>query len=442
MFPKQDLKWREFTEITKDFFYSKDLACAAIENGFMIRARKIFPTEFLMTLIFGFYSKEEPTITTYHRLYRSLVGEDKKVVYSSFYDRFNENTLKFVDACLNDLIDKHSYGTNAQLKGYLQTFKDVLIKDNTIVRVHEFLADKYPATRKRRVAAGIKIAVLLSVKCNTPLSVTFHPENTNDSKTLKIGSWVKDTLLLMDRGFFKYDTFAKIDSFGGSYITRLKLNTKAEVLSVSVDIPENIRNKAIGKDFRELLELTKPYGHNIDGTVKVSYLKGEQKKKKSSLNLRFIAIYNADTEDYHTYFTNIPASELGGSDVAALYAARWDIENLFRELKSENLLGRIESKNEYITEIFIRIPIMRLLITRKLFAAARNMLEAKMVLRLKKRLWSIVFAENSKRILTNLMKEKRGRRINEPWFEIWDTIMSGSISGHLMRMTHTSLLYI
>ena len=70
--------------------------------------------------------------------------------------------------------------------------------------------------------------------------------------------------------------------------------------------------------------------------------------------------------------------------MASLYAARWDIENFFREAKSENLLGRLKSKNDAITEIFIRIPIIRLIISRELFGLAHRILDTSMVIRLKK----------------------------------------------------------
>lgn len=431
-----------FTQELANMVSFERIARMAVESGFIIRSRKIFPVEFLLTLTFGFYSKEEPSISKFHRLYNSLVDNENQVVYSSFYERFSKEALKFVEMCLDNYISIQMDCVNSELKGYLQTFKDVLIKDNTIVRVHSYLADKYPATRTRRISAGIKVSVLLSVVCNGPRSVKLFPEKTNDAKTLTIGSWMKDMLLLMDRGFFKYASFAKIDSFGGSYVTRLKSNTKAEMVSVSMDVPEDLREKIPGLDIHDALELVKPYKLDIDARVVVSYFTDGKKKSKSALNMRFIAVYNEETDGYHTYFTNIPENDLPGRDVAGLYAARWDIENLFRELKSENLLGRLKSRNDYITEIFIRIPLIRLIISRKLFGVARGILNFSEVNRLKKRLWSIVLAENVRRILCNLMKQKRKLRITDPWCEIWETVLSGSISAHVNRKTHTDNLYL
>ena len=95
----------------------QEIASAAVESGFIIRSRKIFPIEFLFTLIFGFFSKEEPTLSKFHRLYNSLVDEKKQVVYSSFYERFSNEALIFIDKCLENYILKQMNGVNSDLKG-------------------------------------------------------------------------------------------------------------------------------------------------------------------------------------------------------------------------------------------------------------------------------------------------------------------------------------
>lgn len=116
-----------------------------------------------------------------------------------------------------------------------------------------------------------------------------------------------------------------------------------------------MRKKRIGQDIQKTIEIVRSHKLDIDAKVTVRYLSSGEKKVKNTLDFRFIAVYNERTDEYHTHFTNIPEEELDGRDVASLYAARWDIENLFRETKSENLLGRLKSKNDVITEIFIRI---------------------------------------------------------------------------------------
>ena len=79
-----------------------------------------------------------------------------------------------------------------------------MIQDSTIIGLHEKLADIWPATRSRIVAAGVKVEVLTSAIASGPKSVALFSENTNELKTLKIGPWIKDRILLIDLGFYKY----------------------------------------------------------------------------------------------------------------------------------------------------------------------------------------------------------------------------------------------
>jgi hypothetical protein len=41
------------------------------------------------------------------------------------------------------------------LKDKLVGFEDLVIQDSTIIRLHEKLADKWPAARTKKVAAGL-----------------------------------------------------------------------------------------------------------------------------------------------------------------------------------------------------------------------------------------------------------------------------------------------
>jgi hypothetical protein len=269
-----------------------EIASATVTCGFIQRSRKISPVEFLLTLIFGFFSKEEPSIAKHHRLYNSLVDDSRKVCYSSFYGRFSADALTFIDTILSTVLVKQMQGASIELKGYLRTFQDILIKDNTIIRVSSYLNEKYPATRSQRVAAGIKVSLLLSVVRNGPHSVAFFAEKTNDLKTLTIGPWVKDRLLLIDRGFFKFALFAAIDAFQGRFVTRIKANTNATIVSLTLDTPEHLRHQLLGTDIQQAMAVLKPYQQDIDALVTIPCDGKKRNRKNTVLQVRFIALYN------------------------------------------------------------------------------------------------------------------------------------------------------
>jgi len=61
-----------------------------------------------------------------------------------------------------------------------------------------------------------------------------------------------------------------------------------------------------------------------------------------------VAVFNEDEEKYHVYLTNFAKDVLEAEDVAKLYGARWDIELIFKELKSRYALDVVNTKNTQI----------------------------------------------------------------------------------------------
>ena len=82
-------------------------------------------------------------------------------------------------------------------------------------------------------AAGIKVSCVVSAVADGVKSVKLFPERTSEIKTLRIGPWVKDRILLIDLGFFKYAIFDKIDKFHGCFVSRLKSNTNPTIVTLN-----------------------------------------------------------------------------------------------------------------------------------------------------------------------------------------------------------------
>ena len=72
---------------------------------------------------------------------------------------------------------------------------------------------------------------------------------------------------------------------------------------------------------------------------------------------RLIAIYNQDDEKYHVYITNISDELLTAKDIADLYRGRWEIELVFKELKSKYQLDIVETTNEQVIKGGFRFSI-------------------------------------------------------------------------------------
>ena len=143
----------------------------------------------------------------------------------------------------------------------------------------------------------------------------------------------------------------------------------------------------------------------FDVNVEVSFdrrsYRGES--KRDSKIFRLVAIYNPDSDEHHFYLTNISPEILNASEIASVYAARWEVELIFKELKSRYELDHITTKSPYAIEALIWISILTLLVSRKVYSVVRKLNpDAKMV-RFTQLRWSSIFVQNSSRLLSAIM---------------------------------------
>lgn len=155
------------------------------------------------SLVLGFGVQLKRTLASLRRLY-----EEKGEVHisrSGFYDRFTPELVRFLHACVLHGLENIAQEPNRRLKDKLAGFKDLVTQDSTVVRLHKNLADKWPATRTKKVAAGVKVSLLVSAVADGVKRVALCGELTSDVKTLRIGPWVRDKILLIDLGFYKHE---------------------------------------------------------------------------------------------------------------------------------------------------------------------------------------------------------------------------------------------
>jgi hypothetical protein len=90
------------------------------------------------------------------------------VVSSAFYDRFTSKLVRLLKTALGDVTDKTAH-MNSALRGALAGFKDVLLTDSTVVRLHDLLQKSFPACRTNHTQAALKAHVY--PECDRPVVV-------------------------------------------------------------------------------------------------------------------------------------------------------------------------------------------------------------------------------------------------------------------------------
>ena len=341
----------------------------ARETGFVRRERKVNPIAFLwiLTLDFG--------VELHRHLQELKEGYVRRthlpLSYPGFYLRFTPELSKFLKRCLEHALAELAREPGRELDPKLAAFEDIVIKDSSVVRLHASLAIKWPATRSRKVAAGVKVDTLVSVRANGPKSLALVGERTADIKLLRVGAWVKNRILLFDLGYYSHRLFAKIAERGGFFASRLK--ESADPLFVRSLLVH--RGRSVDLEGKRLSEVLPRLQRGVlDTEVELTFKHRVYDGRRSSdtFRCRLVAVWNEEVRRYHLYLTNIGPEVLSAEEVTSLYSMRWEVELCFRELKSSYALDKFRTTNPDVVEALIWSALLTLTVARRLHTLIRQ----------------------------------------------------------------------
>jgi IS4 transposase len=154
---------------------------------------------------------------------------------------------------------------------------------------------------------------------------------------------IEKALVIVDRGYESYNTFAHIHERGWFYLARIK-DGKGGIAS-GLDLPDEDEfdleislnlTRSFTNEARELCKDKKHYRY-IPQKVNFDYLpllKGTFGTKPVFYNLEYRIVRVRISDDLlETLITNLPADQYPPERLKELYAMRWGIETSFRSLK-------------------------------------------------------------------------------------------------------------
>lgn len=371
----------------------------ARECGFVKRLRKLHPALLLYTLVFGLSAHQHPMVSEIHRYYKFMDdsrAENDKIRQQSLSKRIDETMVMFLSQVFLDCIDRMTSTGSAELRDHYRAFRTIFILDSTIIRLHAKLAELYPSTRSRIAAGGLKISCLFNAVSHCPEMISIVSERVHDSKALKIGPWIKDSLILMDLGYYAHWTLNKIVEYGGSFVVRVKKTAKPMVISVISSSSKDTPPISGSITLWEYLDSIPKQGI-IDLFVKIGFKRRKYRKKQrhDSKTVRVVCFWNEEKAVWHTYMTNLSVKAFSADEIYLLYKFRWEIEMLFKELKSDFELGKLLSSRDPVVMVNVYASLIRLTISHQLY---KNMVLAEEIEsereKFSPKMWSAVLVEN------------------------------------------------
>jgi len=173
-------------------------------------------------------------------------------------------------------------------------------------------------------------------------------------------SYIKDKVLIVaDRGYESYNTFAHLERKGWKYLIRVKEPDSSGILS-RISLPSEaefdvcVQRILTKKNTKEIRELPNVY-HSISPDAKFDFL---DKKENLFYSMTFRVVrFKISDNNYETVITNTDQSDFSPEELKMIYNMRWGIETSFRELKyAVGLVNFHAKKRECIVqEIFARL---------------------------------------------------------------------------------------
>ena len=406
----------------------------AQEAGAVRRRRKVHFAAFFWSMVLGFGVSKDRSIADMRRRYECATST--MIEESSYYNRFTKGLVQVLKRAVARGLDHLTATTKRKLESTWSCFRDLLLFDATVIRLHHLLEKAYSATRTNHSKAAAKLHMVLSVADQSRNQVKLTSERVDDRSPWKrVGKWVEGRLLLFDLGYYSFQLFARIKENGGYFISRLKSNANPVIVATN----RTWRGRAVplvGKKLQDVLpELQR---EELDVEVEVEFTRRTYRgvKRKDRQRLRLVALRNPVDGKYHLYVTNVPCETLTPSEVALTYRLRWQVELLFKELKSHYRLGELPSSRKEIVEGLIYTAILTLIASRVLLAALRAALPRdRWIPELR---WAALFTAFAPEILRQLMIHL-GQHPRDKG--LWQLLLYEGTDPNTGRVPHSQLAF-
>ena len=299
---------------------------------------KLPPYDFLALMAVGQLGMKHPSLAG------MVAAIEARISRVGLHHRFTAAAAAFLFKCLGFVLQQKCLRAGGLDTKLLRPFSRVLLADSSSWDVNEKLSLIFPGSGGAASAANCKLQVVYDYKSG---ELQFLEENAGtipDNKyTGRLPALLKKgDLLLFDQGYFKFTTLSAIVTKEAFFLTRFPARTlvKDPVCRQPLDLL-----KRLGALQGNACEIPVLIGGDKTPEVECRLialrvteqvanerrrrLNAEAKKKGRAVSKRHLAFC-----DWTLLLTNVPEVWLPLELARALYMVRWQIELLFKQLKS------------------------------------------------------------------------------------------------------------
>lgn len=327
----------------------KELNRLATETGFMVRrARKLTPQHFVVSFFLAL-SQRLTSLSGWAGQLFSLSGA--LLSKQGLSGRLTKEATAFVGKVFEALLHQR-LRLSGDVERVMKNFSSVLAQDSSAFGLQQGLRESF----RGNVSKGIEKAVLrlkaiveLSCLQLVEAKVTCYREN-DQSAASNIHRFLRaSTLVIRDLGYWSVDSFWKIISRGAYFLSRYKWGVTLYTPSGEELALSTLLNGRAHDRWVRLLIIPLPPAV-VEQRVRKAKKDRDRRLHHSEAYYRSLA--------YDIFVTNVGTQLCTACELQALYRLRWQIEVLFRALKSgalnlQELLRPIQKNAQRVRTVVI-----------------------------------------------------------------------------------------
>jgi hypothetical protein len=304
-----------------------------------------------------------------------------RITREALHQRFNSAASAFLSRCLQFVLHQKLLAVRIRTN-LLKHFRRVLLFDSSSWDVDEKLRGVLPGSGGGASSANCKIQAAYEYKKGQLEFVHQTPGIVPDNRyTENLPALLrKKDLILFDQGYFKLKTLSAIAAKGAYFLTRLLIRTTVRDAETKTLI---ILEKELRKCRDSTYERQVTLGEKVDqaspyrlvclraskqvANARRRQLRAQAKKKGRTVSKLHLFMCN-----WTVFVTNIPGEWLPAEMTRALYTLRWQVELLFKQLKSILRIHESNTGNEHRLRCELYGKLIAAILIHRLHAAANN----------------------------------------------------------------------
>ncbi len=281
---------------------------------------------------------------------------ESKISRESLHDRFTESAFQYLETCAKFILSKNRQAKPLYTK-LLKKFNRLLILDSSSWDISSKLSNVLPGSGGSASSANCKVQAFYEYKKGELSFFEITSGITPDNKyTKQIPEKIKSKdLLLIDLGYFCLKTFYRIIQKGAFFLSRFRIGTKLWDIETAkpIDLQKTLKTipgnayqmeVKMGADKETRIRcrlICLRVAQEVANKRRMKLIK-EAKRKGRTPNPQ-----NLILADWTLMITNASEELIPSKMVWHIYALRWQIELLFKQIKSTIKIHHSNTANEY-----------------------------------------------------------------------------------------------